>query len=341
MLRLASPDLVLAGAAPAPVELVADSAAPTLAQRNERQVEPAVEGEAGEGVTRHAPTPELNDRPMASSTAALAPLPGESSPDVPDHGRGARAPDGTPNPPAETATSTPAEPVASARSSSAVERDSAEAEQWLRAKGPAGALLLTLAGSIASGDRPWDTALHRSGTRLAIRFPQGLVGLEGTPPQLLDTLARAGLLETDPLAPLRRVRDLDGVQCAVLTAEAARRVEALTRHPLVGEAKPAPAPVPSRPPARTQPPRTSQRPTTGDPVTTAARTLLTRVRARDPQLPGGVTEADGRLTVGPQAIAWFTDTEATGITRYRLLRALGRLPDCRIAPDGGLSVRKD
>jgi hypothetical protein len=182
--------------------------------------------------------------------------------------------------------------------------------------------------------------LHRSGTRLAIRFPHGLAGLEGNPPQLLDTLARAGLLETDPLAPLRRVRDLDGIQCAVLTAEAARRVEVLAGRPLIGKTEPPPVPSPPQPTAPAQVPRPAQPPAAEDPVTTAARTLLTHIRARDPRIPDGVTDADGWLTVGPAALAWFAETGAPGIARYRLLRALGRLPDCRIAADGGIAVRE-
>jgi hypothetical protein len=64
-----------------------------------------------------------------------------------------------------------------------------------------------------------------------------------------------------------------------------------------------------------------------------------RVRAGDPALPGGVVEADGWLTVGPQTVDHWAQTH--GLRAYTLIRTLGSLSGCRITPEGGLAVRPE
>ena len=71
----------------------------------------------------------------------------------------------------------------------------------------------------------------------------------------------------------------------------------------------------------------------------AARLLVERIRARDPTLPGGVSEAPGWLRVGPETLrGWAQDQ---GVPIYVLIRTLGHLPGCRVTPEGGLAVRAE
>ena len=73
--------------------------------------------------------------------------------------------------------------------------------------------------------------------------------------------------------------------------------------------------------------------------TDPARTLVERIRARDQTLPGGVSRADGWLSINQEAVrAWARDS---GVQPYVLIRTLGHLPGCRVTPDGGLAVREE
>ena len=72
--------------------------------------------------------------------------------------------------------------------------------------------------------------------------------------------------------------------------------------------------------------------------TDPARTLVERIRACDQTLRGGVSRADGWLSVNQEAVrAWARDS---GVQPYVLIRTLGHLPGCRVTPDGGLAVRE-
>ena len=66
---------------------------------------------------------------------------------------------------------------------------------------------------------------------------------------------------------------------------------------------------------------------------------MERIRARDPTLPGGVSQADGWLRVGPETLRGWA--QAQGVPIYVLIRTLGHLPGCRVTPDGGLAVRAE
>jgi hypothetical protein len=178
--------------------------------------------------------------------------------------------------------------------------------------------------------------LQMQNGQLLILYPEGLAGLGAAPADQLAALAAAGLLETDPLAPLRRVIAIDGRHGARLTAEASRRLLALTAGTQVPsvEAAPSDNPAVTAPAERTgAPPRTAGR--AGD-AAAVARTLVARVRAGDLDMPGAVSAADGSLTLTPETLrAW---AEAHGVRTYALIRTLGHLPGCRITAAGGLAV---
>jgi hypothetical protein len=220
------------------------------------------------------------------------------------------------------------------------------ATAWLRGQGAGGAVLLALAEACAADAKAARHRLHRAGAQLLVRFPEGLTGFgEGTPAAALDALAAAGLIETDPLAPLRRVVTVDGVAGVRLSAEASRHLLAL-----VSEAPIAPSPerekgkvatqAPPTAPVRTPQTRISNEPS-GDPTptraVTAARALVERVRGQDPTLPGVVAAEDGWLILGREAVR--TCAEQQQVPTYALIRTLGHLPGCRITPEGGVAVR--
>ena len=180
-------------------------------------------------------------------------------------------------------------------------------------------------------------------------FPDGLAGLGATPQAGLDALAGDGLLDVNPLTPLRRVVEVDGRHGAPLTLEASRHLVALLGEtPLVSERpvrnvpRPHTAASPGRDrvqepamPTDTRDKRQSSPPADPDP----ARTLVERIRACDPALRGGVSSEDGWLCINRETVREWAHTY--GMPPYVLIRTLGHLPGCRVTPDGGLRVREE
>ena len=211
-----------------------------------------------------------------------------------------------------------------------------------------------MAGILSNDPSAWHQRIRRKGEQLVVLFPDGLAGLGGTPQASLDALARNGLLDVNPLTPLRRVTEIDGKHGAVLTLEVSRQLSALMADDGPGPQAPATeAPSTNRAPIPAEGPTAqslaSIAPTTGrrnaqpadtDPARTdPARTLVERIRARDQNLPGGVSRADGWLCINQEAVrAWARDS---GVQPYVLIRTLGHLPGCRVTPDGGLMVREE
>jgi hypothetical protein len=159
------------------------------------------------------------------------------------------------------------------------------------------------------------------------------------------------MLETDPLAPLRRVRVIDGVRGALLTPETSRHLLAVIGSDPPSKSftptsiEPGIAPdasrVESAPSAEPRAPENKSRRRNkehdGHDAGAAAMELVARIKARDAALPGGVSVADGCLRVGPEVPTWFVG-ERPGLNRYALLRALGQIAGCRVGADGGISL---
>jgi conjugal transfer pilus assembly protein TraI len=352
MLRLASPELVLAGAPPAPVGLANVSEAVTLDAGTETPGEPSAgEGrentsrQVGEGTSPAVATPpsahsasaeDTGTRDPAVSTAANPRTPATPDPHVLSE-----------NPQAQGQT---AETIAGQGTDPDNQRGEAvaKATAWLRAYGTGGETLLALAGILSNDPSASDKRIRRKGEQLVVLFPEGLVGLGGKPQAGLDALAQNGLLDVNPLTPLRRVIEIDGKHGAVLTLEASRHLLALFEN---GRAEPE-QPVPTAPTPKVEPsPATNRDAESAIPADAPgnrrntpsedpdpARTLVERIRGRDPSLPGDVSRADGWLSVNQAAIrAWARDS---GVQPYVLIRTLGHLPGCRVTPDGGLAVRE-
>jgi hypothetical protein len=208
--------------------------------------------------------------------------------------------------------------------------------------------LLALAGILSDDPGAWDQRIRRKGEQLVVLFPDGLADLGATPQAGLDALAGDGLLDVNPLTPLRRVCEIEGKHGAVLTLDASRHLLALLENGRVEPKQPGPTdPAPNAEPSPatdldaesakpTDAPGNHRNPPPADPD--PARTLVERVRARDQNLPGGVSQADGWLSINQAAVrAWARDR---GVQPYVLIRTLGHLPGCRVTPDGGLAVRE-
>jgi len=225
----------------------------------------------------------------------------------------------------------------------------ARAATWLSARGAGGETLLALAEVLSADWSTWDRRIRRKGEQLLVLFPDGLADLGASPREKLEALASDGLLDVNPLAPLRRVIEVDGEHGALLNLESSRQVLALL-------AKPEPTPqvptvqAPSRdtttipagkrsaePPVSTPAPEDNRGRPSAD--TDPARALVERIRARDPDLPGGVTQTEGWLRVKREAVCTWAQDQ--GVQAYVLIRTLGHLPGCRVTPDGGLEVREE
>ena len=215
MLRLASPELVLAGAPPAAVGLADASEPVTWTPGTETPAEPS----AGEGREKTGgQVEEGTSHAGATPPSAVTPRPLKTR----EH---------------ETLRYQRRKPLAHRRrriltsSQRTRERKHEPPRQW-RGRGPTrttnaekrsprplpGSAPVVPAGRrcspwprILSGDpSAWDQRIRRKGEQLVVLFPDGLAGLGATPQASLDALAQNGLLDVNPLAPLRRVIEIDG-----------------------------------------------------------------------------------------------------------------------------------
>jgi conjugal transfer pilus assembly protein TraI len=336
-LRLASPDLVIAGAVPTPVGVIAED----IASRTPAPPDMAT-AEAADPKRRAASTP-TDPRTTDSQTPSPIPTKPNSERSVVQSGSVGST--------LKARTASAVDGKAGARDDTRGGDDAGHTEGWFRSRGPGGEHLLSLARGLENDEAAVKERVLIVNEQVLVRFPEGLAGL-GSPPQAqLEALAGSGLLETDPLAPLRRVRVIDGVRGALLTLDASRQVLAI-----IGLARPSQSFLPtsietdiapdasrveSAPPAETRAPNKEtqrrRKKDDGHDAGAAARELVARIRARDAALPGGVSVADGCLRVGPEVPTWFVG-ERPGLNRYALLRALGQIAGCRVGADGGISL---
>jgi conjugal transfer pilus assembly protein TraI len=300
LLRLASPDLVLTGGAvPAPVAVI-----PQEDQTPALGAAPSAPKDLS-GAMDAPPAP-----PVAQAEHGANPVVPVPPPEGPPH----EPPPGVDGPVDE------ARPAAAHR-----------AAAWLRARGEGGVLLLALADVLAHTDGTWAARVQEVEAGLLVRFPEGLAGLGAAPPAVLDALAQAGLLQSDPRAPLRRVREIAGLRGALLTREAAQAlIDLAGAPPAAGDAVPAADPI-------GQPRAAAGDSSAVVAAEAAAAELIALIRARDPGIPGGVSETGGRLAVGTGVAGWFVASRP-GLNRFALLRALGQQRGCRVTPNGGLTL---
>ncbi|NEV64004.1 MobH family relaxase [Thiorhodococcus minor] len=216
-----------------------------------------------------------------------------------------------------------------------------QARDWLRAQGPAGDVLIALAEAWTEARLTADACPRPIQGKLFLPYPQGLAGWERTPAELLAALADRDWLERDPLRPLLKVREHDGVSGVWLTRGISRRLVALGLGDACATAYPpepgaqdlsaGQAPVSEPPPARGD--TTVRAPTT---ATDYARSIRQRLLARDPTL-GPITECPGALAI-PLRGPILDGARRAGISETALRRALERLPNARPVEKGILTL---
>jgi len=297
MLRLAAPALLLSGELPPTVATVTppESAAPPLPPAPTPAVAPAAD-------TRAART-DSSGGGAARTTA------------VTEASRAGTVP-----------------PTAAARTGASAPSPTDAAEDALRAHGVGGEVLLALAQRLRA-DVAARVQLHwlPSGQALVV-YPAGLAGLGTGPSAALDALASAGLLSRDPLAPMRKVHEVDGRRGALLSLPASQHLRALVGDPAREAADPGASQRPEAGSGGTSasPPATAN-------ATTVAKELVRQLRQDVPGAFPDVVVQDGWHQVPAATVRAFADAHA--VTSGALLCALGRLADCQPQSTGTVWVK--
>ncbi|EGV29595.1 Relaxase [Thiorhodococcus drewsii AZ1] len=225
---------------------------------------------------------------------------------------------------------TPAEPS---------ERD--QARDWLRQQGPAGDVLIALVEALVEDRLTADACPSLIQGKVFLPYPQGLAVRDAAPAEILETFVARDWIERDPLRPMLKVREHEGVSGVWLRRAVSRRLVALG----LGADS-----VPSRLPETIQPQSAAIEAAVGDdppnrtrakgsPATTAskyAQTIRQRLLARDPTL-GPITERPGVLSI-PLRGPILDGAHRSGISETALRRALERLPNARPVEKGILTL---
>lgn len=195
--------------------------------------------------------------------------------------------------------------------------------------GRAGEILTAMARDIAEGKRAWGEALALVGSDVIVRYPDA-VAAYGNPTEILNALSEADWIVLDPISPVKKVREREGIRGLVLAQKPAAAVIALARTP----------------PARTDDPRNDlsatspSGPSTGDrqetetqEIADQAATLVQLVRARDPQIQGGMSEEGGWLRVPRSVLSSFLDAHPGAASLAQLRKAMEQRHDVRLDVD--------
>lgn len=200
--------------------------------------------------------------------------------------------------------------------------------------GRAGEFLIAMARDIATGRRAWGEVLALVGTDVMVRYPDAITDY-GDPAEILKALGEAGWLTLDPLSPLKKVLEREGIRGLVLTQGPAAAVIGLTRTP----------------PARTavvsngSPPHDGPRAPLRQPESATeqaadqAASLVELVRLRDLQIQDTVSEEGAWLRVPRSVLSSFLRTHPSAISLAQLRIAIEQRHDVRLDTDY-LYVRK-
>jgi conjugal transfer pilus assembly protein TraI len=223
-------------------------------------------------------------------------------------------------------------PTAAARTGASAPSPTDAAEDALRAHGVGGEVLLALAQRLRA-DVAARVQLHwlPSGQALVV-YPAGLAGLGTGPSAALDALASAGLLSRDPLAPMRKVHEVDGRRGALLSLPASQQLRALVGDPAREAADPA---APARPEEGSG--GTSASPPATVSTTTVAKELVRQLRQDVAGAFPDVVVHDGWHQIPAATVRAFA--EAHAVTSGALLCALGCLADCQPQSTGTVWVK--
>lgn len=279
--------------------------------------------------TTVAAAAETSQQPRASSTeppAAMEAAPPEARIVIaapPAAASPAPSPERPSEAPAVQAEVPKAPRAAELPASPSVAAQRAPGERPASLPGRGGKFLMAMAGDIASGKRPWGNALALVGSDVIVRYPDGIADY-GNAADILNALSEAGWIELDPLAPMKKVREREGVRGLVLTDVAARAVVA---HAMAGAAS---TEASSTGEARARGRRGGK--PSADEVRKVARTMVEVIRAGDPTIGHEVeADQDGEwLRVDRGIISSFARDHSLSIATLR--SALQERHDVRLEP---------
>lgn len=196
--------------------------------------------------------------------------------------------------------------------------------------GRAGEILMAMARDIASGKRAWGHALALVGDNVIVRYPDGLSDY-GNAADILNALSEAGWIELDPMAPMKKVREREGVRGLILTASPARSV--------IDCAAPKRSMTDDLPDSgETRRSRRVSKPHTAEEASKQAALLVQLIRARDPETSLDITDQGSWLRVERAVISQYA-SEHTTLSLAQLRMAVEQRHDARLDADY-LYVRK-
>ena len=208
-------------------------------------------------------------------------------------------------------------------------------------QGRAGEILTAMARDIAAGKRAWGDALALVSNEVIIRYPDAIAAY-GNPAEILNALSEAEFIALDPMAPVKKVREREGVRGLVLAQKPAAAVIALA-HVSTTRTPNAPPPedardaesarLPYAPSLNDQPAGCQQRNATIEEAASHAKVLVQFVRARDPQITGDVSEDGGWLRVPRSVLSSFLDAHGNATSLAQLRKAIEQRHDVRLDVD--------
>nr|WP_269456950.1 MobH family relaxase [Sulfurifustis variabilis] len=343
MLRLKGPQVLFGSEPPAPVPAYIDDAslAPTKTSGPLSAEETAVEPTA----RPDAPSAEGDGR-----TVILSDAPSRSAP--PPSTADATASSGRPRERARPRARRAAPRSASARDKGSEASplpsgsDEAQASEGRTAQGAqanigptlpgrASEILTAMARDIAAGKRAWGEALALVGSDVIVRYPDA-VAAYGNPTEILNALSEADWIVLDPISPVKKVREREGIRGLVLAQKPAAAVIALARTLPARTADPRndlSATPPHASSTGDQPAGHRGRETATEEVADQAETLVRLVRARDPQIGGGMSEEGGWLRLPRSVLSSFLDTHPGAASLAQLRKAIEQRHDVRLDVD--------
>lgn len=376
MLKLASPDLIFSSEPPAPVDALIADQIEKHAEQGERAKRAARAGiklsgqdrqmELAEGhVSQEQQSPDVGDvkgEPPEEMQVAIPPPEARK-----------RAPESKPTLP-ETSTNEDTEPSveqAGDKPSKTPSREQPSTEppkeihDLLRHGGQAGEILTAMALDIRHGRKKWGQSIARVAGEVVVVYPEG-AKTYGDPGQILKLLAEQGWVTTDPLAPMKKVRDIAGIKGLVLDRTVATSLMRLSEtspsqevdyretprdqeqgvasNPKAKQAdKPAAREKTLRTPQKKEQPTTASTKPTEQPSGNEAdfwvENLLRMIRQRSPEISGSIEESeDGWLFVADDVIKAWRAERKISIAKFEV--AIRRHPDVRKEPSG-IAIRGD
>jgi conjugal transfer pilus assembly protein TraI len=201
--------------------------------------------------------------------------------------------------------------------------------------GRAGEILTAMARDIAEGKRAWGEVLALVGADVMVRYPDA-VAAYGDPAEILNALSEADWIVLDPISPVKKVREREGIRGLVLAQKPAAAVIALARTPTARAAEPqkdlSATPLPASS-TGDQPAGHRREETAAEEAANQAEILVQLVRARNLQVQGVMSEESGWLRVPRSALSSFLDAYPSAASLAQLRKAMEQRHDVHLEVD--------